>query len=112
MLQPCSHLRNHLAFLQIVSHQNHNGLAAEHKVQHGRAVLEMMPQVLAEEVDVDQVLHGRLANHGDIQLLSNAAACTIRCNQILSFHLIRSALQRSQKVPIGCSPYCNGMLAG
>lgn len=53
----------------------------------------MMPQLPTEEVDVDQVLHGRLPNHVDAQLLPDAAAGTICCNQILCLDLIRLALE-------------------
>lgn len=81
-------LRNHFPFLQIVSHQHHNGLAAKHKVQHGWPVAQVVPQLLAEEVDVNQVLQSWLANHANAQLLPYVAAGPVSCYQVLSMNWI------------------------
>ena len=86
-------LCNHLPFLQVVSHQHDNCFAVEHKVQHGWPVLQMAPHVTAEEVDVDQMLQCWIPFHADAQLLSDPAACTIRRYQVVTFQVVRQALQ-------------------
>lgn len=114
-VQSVNHLCHHFPFLEVVSHKHHNGLAAEHKVQHGGSTFQLLPQLLAEEVDVDQVLQGGLANHLNAQLLSGPAAGSIGSYEILSIHLILCALQVWQLTPVqGCRGFlaCDGLRVG
>ena len=101
----------HFALLQVVGHQHHNGLAVEHKVQHSRAELEKISHVPAEEMDVDQMLQCRIANHGDAQLLSDPAAGAICGHQVVTVQLARrplwhkSLVEKSMPGGIATMPY-------
>lgn len=52
----------------------------------------MVPQILTEEVYVDQVLHGSLTHHVDAQMLPDPAAGTISCNEVVCLDLVWAAL--------------------
>ena len=46
------HLSKHLALLCVVCQQHNNGLAVENKVQHDRALTDVLQQVTTEEVTI------------------------------------------------------------
>lgn len=93
-----AHLCHQLPLLQVVSHQDRNDLAAEHKVQHGRALGHKAPYAGAVEVDVDQVLQGSVALHLNAQAAPEGAAGAVGDHEVGCLNQVVLALRGSNSV--------------
>ena len=93
-----THLCHKLPLLQVVSHQDRDDFAAEHKVQHGRSLGHKAPYAGTVEMDVNQVLQGNVTLHLNAQAAPEGAAGAVGHHEVSCLHCVVLALQSSNGV--------------
>ena len=83
-------------------HSDHTRV--EDKVQHGLPAMQAALQLRRHEMNINQVLHIRLALQWDAKHAPHSAVRAIRSHNILAVYSLRSALAQHTKKSMQSSP--------